>query len=218
MTRLRYVNAANGVDLFVARNLWFLTNCKAIQPAGVSRGTSDPKPVRLWTLIEIRYPGMTGQGDHELQNFVDTFQKQMRGYGMVNFNFHRHTNGWDLHKLSWDNSVGDTLFDRLKNMMACSDPPQFVVIVLPRRDLDLYARVKRVAELGVGATVVCCVPKRQRLPSDPKDNNQYNIRANMISKINLKSDSTAAGHAWTHTPALLQGETMVVGMDVVSRV
>ncbi|KAK5089504.1 hypothetical protein LTR24_006146 [Lithohypha guttulata] len=214
MTDLRYINAANGADAFVGSNPWFLTNRQAIQPAGVPRGASDSKLVSKWTLIEIRSPGMTGQGDHELQSFVEAFQKQMKGYGMVNFNFHRYPDGWDSHRLGWNNSVRDTLFNRLENIMASSVPPQFVVIVLPRRDLDLYATVKRVAELDVGATVVCCVPKGQRLPSDPNNNNQYNIRANMISKINLKSDSTAAGHGWRHTPALLKGETMVVGMDV----
>jgi len=215
MTQLRYLNA-NGANAFVSQNPWFLTNRRAIQPAGGSQTALDPKQVYNWSLIEIRNSGHGGQQPGELQHFVDVFQKQMANYGMVNTKILCHNAGWNSHKLVDDVHVGDGVRRILKGMMNQPSKLLFVVIILPRRDLDLYARVKRIAELELGCTVVCCVPKRGKLPSDTTQNSQYNIRANMISKINLKSASTAAGHAWSQTPALLQGETMVVGMDVVS--
>jgi len=216
MTPFRYINANSGKDIFLDKNPWYLTNRNAILPAGGPTRNQNPSLVNNWTILEIKYQGTTGQTVEQFNAFMYDFGAHLKSYGMVNFKFFAADAGIAAHKLNWDQGLERNFNTILSAMKTGKSKPLFTVIVLPKRELELYALVKRVAEIKVGgANVVCCVPKSGALPIGD-DTKNFNIRVNMISKINLKSGSRTAGHAWKQVPALLQGGTMVVGMDVVS--
>lgn len=98
-------------------------------------------------------------------------------------------------------------YDAIREAMkAIPDNMQFVFVVLPRKDTDIYNAVKRVADVDRGFHTVCVVRKNLE-----KQQPQY--FANVGLKVNLKAGG--ANHRLKDSvPLLKEGKTMVVGYDV----
>lgn len=212
MTPLTYLNKIDKQE--PARiNPWYLTGRKAVNPAGGPRADKTER-VNKWSILELH----NGQGRsvNEFATFAKVFEGQMCAYGMTNFDIFTRDAGWAAHKISLGNGLQRALTDTRTWLTEAKVRTNslFVIVVIPIYDVNLYARVKKIADQQVGINVVCLVPKRGRLHSG---DNQFNVRANMISKLNLKSSSLSAGHYLQVVLDLLKGANMVVGMDVVSR-
>lgn len=98
----------------------------------------------------------------------------------------------------------------LRRMAASpKNKPKFVLIILPKADVELYRHIKTIADTKAGINTVCVVAKKFA-----KERGQDQYFANVALKFNLKS----GGINQTLEPAKLgiisEGKTMVVGIDV----
>lgn len=106
-----------------------------------------------------------------------------------------HTN----HSQSYYHAIAEA-------MRPIPDSMQFVFVVLPGKDTDIYNAVKRVADVDRGFHSVCVVRKNLE-----KQQPQY--FANVGLKVNLKAGGT--NHKLKDSvPLVKEGKTMVVGYDV----
>ncbi|KAK5952439.1 hypothetical protein OHC33_006482 [Knufia fluminis] len=211
----------------VTDNPWNLEGRKAITPA--SAGSQS-----TWTLLPLRY----GQGNdrrwsverpENLDEFVRLFQIQLNAFGMTNVRFDP-INGprpndtyanwpastFSVHQRDIDANERDlsAKFQQVKQKRCL-----FVVVLLPDRNNDLYAAIKKVADVQTQLNVACCIRKRWKLPgrgnfTPQRITNDANVIGNMLMKINLKSSNEAVDRQLTDKPDLLTGKTMIVGMDV----
>ncbi|KAK3342402.1 post-transcriptional gene silencing protein QDE-2 [Neurospora tetraspora] len=85
---------------------------------------------------------------------------------------------------------------------------QFIVVLLPKKDVTLYNWVKRAADITYGVHTVCVVADKLLNPKG-----QLGYFANVGLKINLKFGGTNH-NIKTPIPLLAKGKTMVVGYDV----
>ncbi|ESA42123.1 hypothetical protein GE21DRAFT_8697 [Neurospora crassa] len=96
-------------------------------------------------------------------------------------------------------------FAKVKELMSSH---QFVVVLLPRKDVAIYNMVKRAADITFGVHTVCCVAEKFL-----STKGQLGYFANVGLKVNLKFGGTNH-NIKTPIPLLAKGKTMVVGYDV----
>lgn len=98
-----------------------------------------------------------------------------------------------------------TAFERLADR---KPPPQFVLVILPFRDVQLYNLVKQMCDVRLGLPNACVVADKFSKPH----NEQY--FANEGLKINLKLGGTNQLVADGQLGLIEEGKTMLVGIDV----
>lgn len=240
-------------DREVTENPWNMQNRAAI------RGAADGQPRKTWTLQQVRRQREHFDTAEHLDAFVTRFGTAMTGFGMNNIAFWPvsapdQQNPQEGRSAQWARSAQilepdfvqaeQTLTTRLTLIKRARPDLAFVIVLLPKRDTDLYTIVKRAADLNVNINVVCCVRKKPRQPGGavrggnrgrgrgrgrggrggqqgdqprqhPEITTDANIIANMQMKINLKSHDSSIDRRLTDRSALLSEKTMVVGMDVV---
>ena len=181
-----------------------------------------------WSVLELT------RGVNCSPGVIDTMfgdlSRQMQGYGITDpyywyqsYKDHRLevTNQRDLNETLQDEQK---LITRLTKMQADvrrekNEALKLVFILLPAKEVGLYALVKRVADQKVGMHTVCIVCQRRRgkpygPPSDPA------FLGNVLLKCNLKMGVVGVNQKLMpkHATPILNDDTMLIGADVVSTI
>lgn len=158
--------------------------------------------IENWTWVNINpYPdtSSTVAALKEWIAFMGTMGIRIKPYDMLNPLSQRGIVAHTDRSRSYYDAIAEA-------MKPIPETMQFVFVVLPAKDTDIYNAVKRVADVDKGFHTVCVVRK-----SLEKQQPQY--FANVGLKVNLKSGG--ANHRLKDfVPLLKEGKTMVMGYDV----
>ncbi|KAF2483953.1 Piwi domain-containing protein [Neohortaea acidophila] len=214
--RIQYRTAkskSNGVDLQVARfkqesASWNLGNgakffaCNGMVPNGLP-------------ILDL-FPNsqMTRQELMDLHKFMDEFRKQM-GEALQTLGLNPPKDGSAVKWNTGSNTLtmrGVLDYERvLKDIFErglAMSPGQTLTVVLKEKDFEVYSRIKRVADLKLGAHTVLCRKRRN-----------FNVQcaANMAMKYNLKRGGTNHAleeGAFADLRHNKVADTIVIGADV----
>jgi hypothetical protein len=100
-----------------------------------------------------------------------------------------------------------------KKLSESKDKIKLIVILLPEKDYELYAAIKRAADNVLGIATVCLVMTR-RVPQGLMPKTDLGTLANICMKMNLKVDTRTVNQALKSKPPILQDRTMIIGIDV----
>lgn len=142
------------------------------------------------------------------------------------------------------NSAENSLYAQIQRFK--QQEPKFVLFVLlPSKDAETYAMVKRVGDQALGVPTICHVCKKRRYPvedeklSMKKAKPQQKAKSdqeeqpekiekffgpdvgpqfigNLLMKYNLKARTTSVNQEFYSKVPLLDKDTMLMGLDVVS--
>lgn len=147
--------------------------------------------------------------------------EQLERFGMDHFQFRWVDNqhrDWRRQQINLNPNGLQSLEHQLHLGLQAMNLAQlaFTIILLPQKETELYALVKRTADMRLDINTVCCVRKTPRNSSDMKIQNDPSVLGNMKVKLNLKSSARSADRRLEATSRLLNNKTMLVGMDVAS--
>lgn len=183
----------------------------------VSYGQNKSVPTNFgaWNLKNVRFaePGNTLKswailsldrycGPQEMEGFRRMLVQSMRTYGIALANENAPCVVGRLP------GVKDNLSEACKEaFMKCGRvDPQLIIVLLPRRDVEMYKQIKTVASMGLKAWVPtqCLLWSKVK---NPKGQDQY------FGNVALKIQSKLGGV--THNVKLsIEKDTMIVGADV----
>ena len=202
-----------------------------------------PSTGKWWTYVELIRPrtGTNPQGtdDHLLQTFEDGFRDGMSQYGitgcrlagLTHFADHRialrsrpkqHADDPDGDE-DKDSEAIEAAINRIQtqaNQREAKDAIinlDLVVVLLPTKDVGTYSMVKRLFDQKMGLHSICHVVAETDKKKYYGPKTDFNFFANLYMKLNLKLSPLGANQVLHVKPAALDdGNTMIMGMDVVS--
>jgi eukaryotic translation initiation factor 2C len=192
------------------------------------RRFAAPAPAATWTFLQIHFHQDDNIIGHaNLDWNADQLQEAMPIYGIQQQNLFRFTGDEQTnHTLeleggldAWDTARNDRNENAVRRRLGLirSKNVRLVLITLPAKNTNLYAMVKRVADVQVGIHTICAVAGWQYHRDMPtkfwaiKHNDQF--LGNLLLKYNLKLGGI---NHWLNLPkrGIMALSTMFVGMDV----
>lgn len=160
-----------------------------------------PSNIRNWTWMTFK-----NQNLDQIQRTVQAFVQEVRNYGV---NFQNEVNlGGKPHDVEIGNL--ERLFAGLASMRV-----EYLLLVLPAKDTQLYNRVKTLGDVQHGIHTVCCVASKFCKPDNRTGGPDLQYFANIAMKFNLKAGGV--NHllkANELAPIISGGKTMLIGIDV----
>jgi hypothetical protein len=176
------------------------------------------KPIR-YSLLELRSPRRTfgPKLDHRTQ-FEKNLQQVLTTYGLVGQCIeHTPEEKWHCLQLNLfqhrnEESEEDLDFQEMKGKLQAlkNKGVEIVMVLLPDKDANTYAILKRAGDVTVGIQTICTVSGG----SGPKDRDDF--LANLVLKFNLKASEDAVNQKLVerHNVPVLDNTTRILGMDV----
>jgi eukaryotic translation initiation factor 2C len=172
-----------------------------------------------WSVLSVQTTTLTVAAGH-IQNFQRSLQAGMQQYGLQATKWPSHNN---LDPLQTFASSGDPdkWLERLTNIQKKGVDVLFVL--LPSKHASFYTIIKQIGDIELGLQTICHVcdeqkpHKAQRNPPPPwfGPKTDPNTIANLLLKFNLKSSQHGVNQQFAGEKSyLLQGDTMLMGMDV----
>lgn len=176
----------------------------------IDRKPHNAPSTGTWTLLELYRHGEK-QNPETVKKFFEEFDAALKAYSMSGLS----SKAGQMKQVVIDQKSPELTRENFRkeiNELTKSSEHEFTVVLLPERDQDLYAMVKDVADRELGHVTACCVRKKGEIPTSRP------TLASIIMKINLKLNKESVDRKIKSlsTYKLLDGETMIVGMDVVS--
>lgn len=185
-------------------------------------------PKATWTFLQIRYEEDENIIEHaNLEWNALEFKKAMPTYGVRNHELFQFT-GKDQtnHTLdmegdldAWDSARNDRNEVALRKSLQLiqSKKVRLVLITLPAKNTNLYAMVKRVADVSVGIHTICAVTGWQTHPDMVEKFWAIKWSAPFLGNLMLKYNLKLGGvnHRLNLSKqGIMRFSTMFVGMDV----
>ena len=200
----------------------------------------DPAKVTAWRILDLSgtVPGLVAR-------FQQALSTDMPKYGMSGTYL-----GTQALQLG---PVGDTQsLDSAENQLYAQirpykqqEPSVVFFVLLPSKDAETYAMVKRVGDQALGVPTICHVWKMRRYPAEdgkltmkkPKPQQKANADqegqpekvekyfgpdigpqfiGNLLMKYNLKAKNFTVNQEFSSRVPILDKDTMLMGLDVVS--
>lgn len=179
------------------------------------QGKTVPTNFGAWNLKSVKFaePGNTLKswailsldrycGPPEMENFRRQLVQTMKTYGIA------LTNENPPCVTARHQSLKDSFSEACKEayMKGGKQDPQLIIVIMPRRDVELYKNIKTVASMSLKSWVPTQCLQWTKIRS-PKGQDQY------FGNVSLKIQSKLGGV--THDVKLaLEKDTMIVGADV----
>lgn len=194
---------------------WDLRQMSYFRPAGSFR----------WTIIELTLAGRHRCSTNDFNEFQNRLNIEMRRlrmsraqwvqlgqhqYALPFADLPRHHN---LNELGRQEGTIRSFLEKLQETFKLD----LVVVLLPEKDMELYAAVKRVGDQDLGLATVCHVlrgPKNKDQPPGVYPNMSPGLFSNLSMKINLKTDTNAVNQSLAVKRRMLAAGTMILGIDV----
>jgi eukaryotic translation initiation factor 2C len=163
--------------------------------------------LQAWSFLQIEWSG--GRGSWPPRDMFDhtmsAFQSKLREVGI---NAGAPGQGSRIIQLNRNQPIVVSQIEQFVKSVLESDRPQFLLIILPERQTELYSNIKLVCDVRLGIRNGCVVANKFFKP----DNHQY--FANVALKINLKLGGRNQSLEDNALGLIAQGKTMLVGLDV----
>ena len=167
--------------------------------------------LRKWDYLAIR---KGGSNTKKLNTSIEILVQALRSAGIT-------ADSPTPGKIISINDEKDTsLTARIKE--AAGRSPNFLLVILPDKDIPLYNTIKKLGDVEFGVPTVCVIGSPKKF-YDHRDNSQQNAMqycANVALKINLKLGGTnhvlapPSKETEKRVAIISEGKTMVVGIDV----
>ena len=180
-----------------------------------------------WTCVELTLPNVTGCNSAMVQNFIRGFEATFRNQGMAGFRYVPLAQGpYQIYELPYQSPPGRNQLKKLEEqdkkivdlLKGLKDKVDFVILLVPSRQQDLYGSIKRAGDQIVGLTTICHMTEDKRQPQKVPLNPKIGrgVWANISMKINLKSSYLAVNQALNREKRgqILTGRSMILGIDV----
>lgn len=179
--------------------------------------TASKKPTKF-TYLVIETAGQITCTYDSLQTFVTNFENALKKYGMQKFEKKSSSNPSDhrlqllFKRLPGTPQVKELATQRkaieVKLLALFALGIRLVMIVLPKKDQDLYCAIKQVGDVQVGLSTICTVAVKQATKTSP------DFFANLCLKVNLKTDRGTVNQSLKVKEPILTKRTMIMGIDV----
>ncbi|KAG9784617.1 hypothetical protein KCU88_g2686, partial [Aureobasidium melanogenum] len=182
-----------------------------------------------WTYAELCLEGGTPATQNVRDTFKGSFGDQLGSLGIKNSEFVRHpqrpTHIYRLlctrlpapHEYNAIKQLGDGIRTVLRDLKE-NCRVHLAVLLLPRKDVELYSAIKQIGDQEVGLSTVCHVLSRvgygPTATFGPKTTPDF--LGNLAMKANLKLDVSAVNQALDSNDKgpILTPTTMIIGIDV----
>ncbi|WWC67948.1 uncharacterized protein I206_101867 [Kwoniella pini CBS 10737] len=173
---------------------WNLKNVKFTKPG---------KPLKSWSVVS--FDERCGEAD--LQKFVTFLVDQLAAYGCVVENRQPDCFRWNPNQAGNGTGIKVGLQEAArKAYMKSKANPQLIIVIMPRKDTQMYKTIKAQAADGLLKPVVTQCLQSQKIKSD-RGLDQY--CGNVAMKIHVKLGGVT--HQVAHG---IDNKTMMIGADV----
>ncbi|KIV95896.1 hypothetical protein PV10_03497 [Exophiala mesophila] len=204
---LRKANGRNnpkGLD----KGKWNLRDCE------FSKTPTQPIMWTCFSLTQFPVPGLDGK----VKAFQGKFDEALKIYGVRLT--HRNLTTGMTSMSPWCYQYTGRLQDYysgLEELFAkiSAGGSRMVVLLLPKKDPELYGAIKRICDTSVGVVSICHVMEKVDGSFEPKSD--VTFFGNLCMKANLKLTSSSVltvNQRLTHTPPILSDVCMIMGIDV----
>ncbi len=173
-----------------------------------------------YCVLELIRPGREFIRDWEPRKFFkDNIARALSGCGLRSECFeHLAAESWHIVRLKLrihenDSRSEDDDFEKIKGKLQKlkGEGVSIVLVLLPDKDANTYATLKRAGDIDVGIQTVCTVSG----DSGPKTADDF--YANLVMKFNLKAAEGTVNHMLDRGKRgpILDETTCILGMDVV---
>jgi eukaryotic translation initiation factor 2C len=157
-----------------------------------------------WTYLNVSRRERQAFGPTGPDDTVKAFAAALSGYGIGNrFDGSSARSVEVTREPATYTAVERTLTEQARNGRKL----RFILVIIPNRDVEMYKRIKKLADQTLGVNVVCVV-------ADKFAKGQPQYFANVALKFNLKSGGINQIVEPAKLGIIAEGKTMVVGIDV----
>lgn len=207
---------------------WNLENTSFVEPA----------INRTWTCVELKLPYVAACLQDHVNTFITNMATTFEAQGMTGFRYIPPTTStppttgkqpatgtppatspYRIFDLPYRFPPGRDQLDELaqqdqeivKLLTELQEKVDFVILLVPSRQQDLYGSIKRAGDQTVGINTICHMTSDK---GEPKT--ELGVLANISMKINLKTSRSAVNHALDsgNRGPILTARSMIIGIDV----
>lgn len=204
----------SALDLVPANALksgaWNLRDKSLVKPAASFR----------WTVIEIVRGNNRERSDMQTcSNWAEELHKSMRRSSIttttrVKLPSHFLRLDYDQLPTYHQREKVDKNATKIKSFLkGLGNNVNLVVFLLPTKDQELHASIKKAGDVDIGISTVCHVMGNDRGFLRPRSSD-LSLLSNICLKINLKMGTTTVNQALQTRSSSLTASTMILGIDV----
>ncbi|KPI35807.1 Protein argonaute 1D [Cyphellophora attinorum] len=173
-----------------------------------------------WSVLSLQTTALTVRARY-IQDFQTNLQTGMQRYGLQATKWPRQNNLDPLQTFASAGRTPEEWLERLTDIQKKGVDVLFVL--LPSKHASFYTIIKQIGDLELGLQTICHVCDDQKPKNPPRNfpaqwfgpKTDPNTIANLLLKFNLKSSQHGVNQQFAGERSyLLEGDTMLMGMDV----